>query len=230
MLKSLLLVRLICFSPLHLSNRNVGYFINYVTEVRDNTNSALGAKFLAGAQGAFALGRFAGVGIMKFIRPRYVFLFYLSMCIVFIGPAITQRHDTGMAMLYVTLFFESICFPTIVALGMRGLGKYSKRGSGFIVGGVCGGAVVPPILGVTADAHGTALAMVVPMCFFIAAWTYALAVNFVAAYRIPADKFSTTDIGIADLGNTADEESGSPANTEVEKGGLEGHTPEVKIS
>lgn len=57
-------------------------------------------------------------------------------------------------MLYVTLFFESICFPTIVALGMRGLGKYSKRGSGFIVAGVCGGAVVPPILGATADAHG----------------------------------------------------------------------------
>lgn len=26
-------------------------------------------------------------------------------------------------MLYLTLFFESICFPTIVALGMRGLGK-----------------------------------------------------------------------------------------------------------
>ena len=35
-----------------------------------------------------------------------------------------------------------------------GLGKYSKRGSGFIVAGVCGGAVVPPILGATADAHG----------------------------------------------------------------------------
>ena len=212
-----------------MSNEELGYFINYVTEVRDNTNSALGAKFLAGAQGAFALGRFAGVGIMKFIRPRYVFLFYLSMCIVFIGPAITQRQNTGMAMLYVTLFFESICFPTIVALGMRGLGKYSKRGSGFIVGGVCGGAVVPPILGATADAHGTALAMVVPMCFFIAAWTYALAVNFVAAYRIPADKFSTTDIGGATLENKVDEESGSHTNGEIEKGALEDRSPEVKI-
>lgn len=169
-----------------------GYFINYVTETRPNTSASLGAQFLAGAQGAFAMGRFTGVGLMKFIRPRYVFLFYLTMCIVFIAPSITQRGNTGMVMLFLTLFFESICFPTIVALGMRGLGKYSKRGSGFIVGGVCGGAVVPPILAAVADMHNsTAVAMSVPLAFFIGAWTYSLAVNFIAEYRIPADKMST---------------------------------------
>ena len=117
---------------------------------------------------------------------------------------------------------------------MRGLGKHSKRGSGWIVGGVCGGAVVPPILGATADAHSTALAMVVPMCFFIAAWTYSLAVNFVPAYRIPADKFSTTEIGITNVG-TKDEESGSPVNenaSDHEKVGVghsdDEHSPEIQ--
>jgi FHS family L-fucose permease-like MFS transporter len=43
-------------------------------------------------------------------------------------------------MLYITLYFESVCFPSIVALGIRGLGRHYKRGSGFIVGGVCGTA------------------------------------------------------------------------------------------
>jgi FHS family L-fucose permease-like MFS transporter len=103
------------------------------------------------------------------------------------------------------LFFESIIFPTIVALGMRGLGKYSKRGSGFIVAGVAGGAVVPPILFAASDAQGqpdyaghapTATAMAVPLAFFIAAWSYPFCVNFVPAYRDVADSFSTTDIGI----------------------------------
>ena len=205
---------------------NSGYFINYITETRANTNSALGAKFLAGAQGAFALGRFAGVGFMKFIRPRWVFLVYLTGCIVFVAPAITQDGNIGFAMLYVTLFFESICFPTIVALGMRGLGKYSKRGSGFIVGGVCGGAVVPPILGATADAHNTAFAMVVPMCFFIAAWTYPLCINFVPAYRIPADKFSTAKIGLENLTPVMDEESGGSPG-EHEKGAIESNSPAI---
>ncbi|PSR82864.1 hypothetical protein BD289DRAFT_370667, partial [Coniella lustricola] len=145
---------------------------------------------------AFALGRFAGAAIMHFLRPRHVFLVYLTACIVFIGPAITQRDNTGMAMLYVTLFFESICFPTIVALGMRGLGRHTKRGSGFIVAGVFGGACVPPLTGAVADMHGTALAMVVPMAFFVAAWSYALAVNYVPRYRDVADAFTETDIGL----------------------------------
>jgi FHS family L-fucose permease-like MFS transporter len=190
-----------------------GYFINYVTETRPGTDSALGAKFLAGAQGAFALGRFSGVGCMKFVRPRWVFLFYLSMCIVFIAPSITQRGNTGMAMLYVTLFFESICFPTIVALGMRGLGKYTKRGSGFIVAGVSGGACVPPLLGEAADLNNsTAKAMSVPLAFFVAAWTYSLAVNFVPAYREAADKFATARIGL-DQDAVADEENIKEAHT-----------------
>ncbi|KAH7324088.1 major facilitator superfamily domain-containing protein [Rhexocercosporidium sp. MPI-PUGE-AT-0058] len=173
------------------------YFINYVDETRSNTGSSLAAKFLAGAQGAFALGRFAGVGLMRYIRPRWVFMFFLGMCIIFIAPSITQRENTGMSMLYITLFFESICFPTIVALGMRGLGKYTKRGSGFIVAGVCGGAVVPPLLGAAADANdSTAIAMSVPLAFFVAAFSYAICVNFVPAYRDVADKFTTTEVGL----------------------------------
>ncbi len=199
------------------------YFINYVDETRSNTDSSLAAKFLAGAQGAFALGRFVGVGIMKYVRPRWVLLTYLLMCIVFIAPSITQRENTGMSMLYLTLFFESICFPTILALGMRGLGKYTKRGSGFIVAGVSGGAAVsvqdpldmpilqqmlktqllisqqvPPLLGAVADLHNsTALAMTVPLAFFVAAWTYAFCINFVPAYRDVADKFAVAEVGMA---------------------------------
>lgn len=141
----------------------------------------------------------------------------MTSCIVFVSPSITQRGNVGMSMLYITLFFESIIFPTIVALGMRGLGKYSKRGSGFIIAGVAGGAVVPPILFAAADAQGqanyatgkapTAVAMSVPLAFFICAWTYALAVNFAPGYRDVVDKFHTTDIGVVNA--RGDEESGS---------------------
>lgn len=91
---------------------------------------------------------------------------------------------------------------------MRGLGKYSKKGSGYIVAGVSGGACIPPLLGAAADAnnHNVALAMVVPMMFFVAAESYAIAVNFVPAYRDVADKFATADIGIRDA-SAVDEES-----------------------
>lgn len=192
------------------------YFINYVTETRANTDSSLGAKFLAGAQGAFALGRFLGVLLMKFIRPRYVFLVYFTLVIVFVAPSITQRGNTGMSMLFVTLFFESICFPTIVALGMRGLGKHTKRGSGFIIAGVIGGACVPPLTGAAADLNNsTAIAMSVPLAFFIAAYTYPVATNFVPAYRDNADKFSTATVGTEQSMMQKDEENVSDERTHV---------------
>ncbi|KAI6871977.1 MFS general substrate transporter [Hortaea werneckii] len=186
-----------------------GYFINYVAENRANTTSSTASQFLAGAQGAFAFGRFVGSGIMKFVRPRWVFLVYLTFCIIFIAPTIVHRGNTGLALLFLVFFFESIIFPTIVALGMRGLGKHSKRGSGWIVGGVCGGAVVPPLMGAVADIYNnTAPAMSVPLAFFVAALSYAAAVNFVPAYRIPADRLGETKIGVEDAaGGIHDEEN-----------------------
>jgi FHS family L-fucose permease-like MFS transporter len=172
------------------------YFINYVTETRADTDSSLGSKFLAGAQAAFAIGRFGGAAAMHFVKARKVFAVFLGLCVVFCIPAITERGNTGMSMLYVVLFFESICFPTIIALGMRGLGRHTKRGSGWIVGGVFGGACVPPLMGAVADMHGTATAVVVPLVFLAVAWSYAFAVNFVPWYRNTVDAFSETEIGV----------------------------------
>ncbi|KAK7027965.1 hypothetical protein VNI00_015048 [Paramarasmius palmivorus] len=192
-----------------------GYFINYVTETRSNTDNALGAKFLAAAQGCFAVGRFTGTGLMKVIKPRIVFLFYLTGTLAFCAASIDTRENTGLAMLMITLFFESVCFPTIVALGIRGLGRHTKRASGWIVAGVAGGAcgacnlppleahaytqvsLVPPLLGHVADLHNnTAFAMIVPTMFFVSALTYPICVNFVPAYRIPVDSTGVDEVGV----------------------------------
>lgn len=191
------------------------FFINYARATRPGTSDPEGARFFAGAQAAFAIGRFAGVAFMRFIKPRLMFLAFLTGAIVFTCPSITQGGNIGIAMLYVVLFFESICFPTIVALGMRGLGRHTKRGSGYIVGGVVGGACVPPLTGVAADRHGNGIAMVVPLCFFIAAWTYALAVNFAPKYVTVIDSFHETEIGLQ--GHTRDPENGTDGRPSAEE-------------
>jgi FHS family L-fucose permease-like MFS transporter len=188
------------------------YFVNYATETRPNTPDSLGSQFLAGAQGAFALGRFGGAALMHFLKPRQIFGVFLTMCIIFSVPAITERGNTGISMLYVVLFFESICFPTIIALGMRGLGRHTKRGSGFLVAGVFGGACVPPLMGAAADRHGTAFAVLVPLCFFVAAWSYALAVNFWPWYRDTVDAFSTVDVGLRETGGKVEVLEGDGGN------------------
>ncbi|KAK2748259.1 hypothetical protein FQN57_000917 [Myotisia sp. PD_48] len=88
------------------------------------------------------------------------------------------------------LFHAAIAqFLYVGGQGIRGLGKHYKRGSGFIVAGVSGGAAVPPVLGRVADMHNsTGIAMVVPTVVMVFASTYAVCVNFVPSYRDPADK------------------------------------------
>lgn len=138
-----------------------------------------------------------------------------------------------LAMLFMVLFFESVCFPTIVALGIRGLGRHYKRGSGFIVGGVCGGAVVPPILGHVADMRDdTGFAMIVPtmVCiplpilqcrlltvlqFMVVAWTYAVAVNFAPSYRNTVDKVGESTVGLQNE-SSKDEEAAVETMSEKE--------------
>ncbi|KAK4149093.1 major facilitator superfamily domain-containing protein [Chaetomidium leptoderma] len=205
------------------------YFINYANETRPDTDPALASKFLAGSQAGFAIGRFGGAALMHFVKPRIVFGVFMTMCIVFGAPAITQRGDAGMSMLYVVMLFESICFPTIVALGMRGLGRHTKRGSGWIVAGVFGGACVPPLMGAAADLHGTGFAMVVPVCFFLGSWTYVLAVNFVPSYRDTVDAFSTTDVGLRERedGVVEAHDGGAVSKGDMETGVADGNKPGV---
>lgn len=113
---------------------------------------------------------------------------------------------------------------------MRGLGKHSKRGSGFIIAGVSGGAVVSPAMGAAADARdvngrgGTAIAMAVPLGFFLVPLSYAFCVNFVPAYREVIDRTFESKVGLQTGDGGKDEESaGSGGEIDGEKGGVVRH-------
>ena len=70
------------------------YFINYIHDTRPGTTDSMGAQLLAGAQGAFALGRFIGVAIMNFAKPRWVFLGYLTMYVMCLFRDLDLVTDT----------------------------------------------------------------------------------------------------------------------------------------
>jgi FHS family L-fucose permease-like MFS transporter len=173
-----------------------GYFVNYVTETRPHTSSATGANFLAVAQGCFAIGRFLGTFFMKFFKPRLVFFAFFTGVIIFQAVAVGARGNGGLASLMLVLFFESICFPTIFTLGIRGLGKHTKFGSTVIIAAIIGGAVVPPLLGATADAfNNTGPAMFVPLIFFVIAYAFPVAVNFHSPTTRIMDGFLESRVG-----------------------------------
>ncbi|KUJ08257.1 putative L-fucose-proton symporter [Mollisia scopiformis] len=156
-----------------------GYFINYVTWIRPGTSHATGSNLLAVAQGCFAIGRFIASGLLKFIKPRYVLMFFLSGVVIFACLVMGLTGNAGIAAISLVLFFESCVFPLIFTLSLRGLGRHSKRGASFVVAAVSGGALFPPVLGAVADALGgnTQHAFFIPLIGFVIAWTFPVYLN-----------------------------------------------------
>jgi len=71
-------------------------------------------------------------------------------------------------------FFNSIMFPTIFTLAVKGLGSMTSKGSGFVCQAIVGGALIPLVQGVAADTMGIQLSFIVPMlCYIYIGW-YAL--------------------------------------------------------
>jgi FHS family L-fucose permease-like MFS transporter len=66
-------------------------------------------------------------------------------------------------------FFMSIMFPTIFALGIKGLGEETKIASSFLVMAIVGGAFVPLLMGYISDRTGSMqIAYIVPLlCFLV---------------------------------------------------------------
>jgi FHS family L-fucose permease-like MFS transporter len=77
----------------------------------------------------------------------------------------------GMWAIFLTSFFMSLMFPTIFALGIKGLGVNTKIGGSLLVMGVAGGGVFTPLMGLISKNGSMALAMLVPLaCYVFIAW------------------------------------------------------------
>jgi FHS family L-fucose permease-like MFS transporter len=70
-------------------------------------------------------------------------------------------------------FFMSMMFPTIFALGVKGLGARTKTGGALIVMAIVGGAVLTPIMGKIADVAGVCNGYMAPAACFVVVALYA---------------------------------------------------------
>ena len=124
-----------------------GYVINFSMGAGKSASES--SDLLAVRQGLYAFNRFlAGVLMMvPAIKPRFMLAAYLGMCFILSIATMTTKGNTSIALLILVLCFESCCFATIFTLGLRGLGRHTKRGGSFLVSGISGGMVFPPMMG-----------------------------------------------------------------------------------
>lgn len=147
------------------------YFIQYVQDYTHQPEKVAG-YFLTGTLGAFGIGRFVSAYLMRFIAPHKLLGTYALFNIVLISIAVLHPGWVGLWAVFVTSFFMSLMFPTIFALGLKKLGPNTKIGGSLLVMAIVGGAILTPIMGLIAEAHGIAAAYSVPLVAYV----------FVAAY------------------------------------------------
>jgi FHS family L-fucose permease-like MFS transporter len=151
------------------------YFIQYVQDYTHQPEKVAG-YFLSGTLVAFGVGRFSATWIMQFIRPNMLMGAYSVINVLLVAIGVIFPGWAGLWAIFLTSFFMSLMFPTIFALGLKGLGANTKIGGSLIVMAIIGGAVFTPVMGLVSEAtHSMAVAMLVPLiCYaFIAYYGFA---------------------------------------------------------
>lgn len=143
------------------------YFITYVQEYGHQSEKVAG-YFLTGTLAAFGIGRFASAWLMRFISPSKLMGAYSIANIILVGIAVLTPGWLGLWCVFLTSFFMSLMFPTIFALGLKGLGPNTKLGGSLLVMAIVGGAVLTPIMGlISVKTQSLALAYSVPLLAYV---------------------------------------------------------------
>ncbi len=150
------------------------FFINYATEHIAITDSMAATLLSFGGMGLFMLGRLGGSWAMGHIRAERLLAILAIIATLATSAVVLAPGGLGFAALLVVYLCESIMFPTIFALALRGLGAHTKIASSLLIMSIVGGAVAPLLMGIVADGHSMALGFVVPLVCFVVIAAYAV--------------------------------------------------------
>lgn len=150
------------------------FLIQYSKDYMNKTEKEAGV-YLTISLLAFGVGRFASTAMMKRFEPKSLMGIYSIINVGMVALAVFFPGFIGAWALILSSFFMSLMFPTIFALGVKGLGPNTKIGASGIIMAIIGGAIWTPLMGYISDqTHSMALAMMVPLLSYIYVGYYAL--------------------------------------------------------
>lgn len=144
-----------------------GFFINYVLELFPDINNLEASRMLSfGGMGLFLVGRLTSSWFMKWLKPASLLALFALLATLCMILVVMSLGSISFVALCASIYFMSMMFPTIFALGVKGLGSKTKQGSSYIVMGVAGGAVSPVLMGMLGETN-MAIGFAVPLVCFV---------------------------------------------------------------
>jgi FHS family L-fucose permease-like MFS transporter len=145
------------------------YMIPYVLAYTKSEERTAG-YLLTGALVAFTAGRFTSTWLLRYVPASRLLGTFALINATVCTLAVLNPGWMGVGCLIANSFFMSMMYPTIFALGVKGLGPRTKTGGACIVMAIVGGAFVTPVMGKVSDIAGVSHGYLVPaVCFVVVA-------------------------------------------------------------
>ncbi len=126
-----------------------------------------GAKLVTFYWAGMMVGRFIGSAVMQRMAAHKLLAWSgVGAGLLVLASLLGTGYFALVTILAVGLF-NSIMFPTIFTLAVAELGPLTGRGSGLLVQGIVGGAVIPVLMGYCADKFGIHRSLVLPMLCYL---------------------------------------------------------------
>ena len=143
------------------------YFIQYAQDYT-HCPERIAGYFLTGTLVAFGVGRFVSAYWMKFVAPHLLMGAYSVINVALVLVGVLFPGPVGLWTIFLTSFFMSLMFPTIFALGLKGLGENTKIAGSLLVMAIIGGAILTPLMGlVSQHFQSLAAAYAVPLAAYV---------------------------------------------------------------
>jgi len=115
---------------------------------------ASAARFVSLYWGGAMVGRFIGFFVQRKVPAQRALLFVASVAALLIATVILAKGNIALWAVVSCGLFNSVMWPCIFPLSVKGLGRYTSQGSGILIMMVVGGAVIPALQGLLADNFG----------------------------------------------------------------------------
>ncbi|MDF2690178.1 MAG: glucose/galactose transporter [Gammaproteobacteria bacterium] len=125
------------------------------------------ADYVAVYWGGALIGRFIGSYLLGKINPPKILTVHAVLAIVLVLTTIFSQGTLAMWSILAVGLFNSVMFPTIFSLAIRGLGKHTPSGSGMLCVAIVGGAFIPLLQGLLADRIGIQMAFIIPVICYL---------------------------------------------------------------
>ncbi len=148
--------------------------VNYLSDPQiGNMSQVEAGAHVSYYWGGAMLGRFIGYLLLKRFGSRKLLAIHSVAALILLATTLLSTGPLAVWSVLAIGLFNSILFPTIFALAIRGLDRFTPQGSGLLCTAIVGGALLPLIQGFAADRIGIHASFIVPIACYLYILFYA---------------------------------------------------------